>query len=147
MSNHPTDQPRNVRRIRVRMHHTDLMGAVYHGTYFDLFEEARTEIFRDLGYTYRDCTEDEGRLMVIVRAACDYKRPARMDDELAIRVFVSTVTRVRLAFGYHVHLAETGAQVATGEQVFAFLDARTSRPTSVPPLLAALIRETPELQP
>src|SRR5664280_2872295 len=36
----------NVRLARVRMHHTDLMGCVYHGTYFDLFEDARSEMFR-----------------------------------------------------------------------------------------------------
>src|SRR5579859_7062531 len=95
-----SDEQFNVRHVRVRMHHTDLMGGMYHGTYFDIFEEARTEVFRGLGYTYRDCTEGEGRLMVIIRAACDYKRPARMDDLLAIRVRVSLLTPARLGFRY-----------------------------------------------
>ncbi len=58
--------PFNVRQVRIRMHHTDAMGAVYHGTYFPLFDEARTEVFRDLGYTWRDAVEGEGRAMVIV---------------------------------------------------------------------------------
>src|SRR5487761_2760098 len=111
--------PRNVRHVRVRMHHTDLVGAVYHGTYFDLFEDARTEVFRALGYTYRDCVEDEGRLMIIVRAACDYKRPARMDDELAIAVTVESLTRARLGFAYAVSLADTGQSVAFGQHLFA----------------------------
>ncbi len=93
----------NVRHVRVRMHHTDLMGAVYHGTYFDLFEEARTEVFRDLGYTYHDCTEGESRLMVIVRAACDYKRPARMDDLVAVRVRVSGISKSTLDFPLRRH--------------------------------------------
>ncbi len=136
--------PRNVRHVRVRMHHTDLVGAVYHGAYFDLFEDARTEVFRALGYTYRDCVEAEGRLMIIVRAACDYKRPARMDDELAIAIQVDLLTRVRLGFAYQVSLADNGESVALGLQVFAFLDTRTNRATSVPPRLAALIRKTPE---
>ena len=136
--------PRNVRHVRVRMHHTDLVGAVYHGTYFDLFEDARTEVFRALGYTYRDCVEGEGRLMIIVRAACDYKRPARMDDELAIAVTVESLTRVRLGFAYAVSLAATGQSMAFGQHMFAFLDAQTNRPTSVPPRLAALVRATPE---
>lgn len=142
----PTQKPlpRNARRLRVRMHHTDMVGAVYHGTFFDLFEDARTEVFRALGYTYHDCVEGEGRLMIIVRAACDYKRPARMDDELEIAVRVETLTRVRLGFAYDVSLAATGEPVAYGQHVFAFLDARTNRPTSVPPRLAALVRATPE---
>ena len=135
---------RNVRRVRVRMYHTDLVGAVYHGTYFDLFEEARTEVFRALGYTYRDCVEGEGRMMIIVQAACDYLHPARMDDELAIAVRVETLTRTRLTFAYDVSLWAGGKRMALGRQVFAFLDARTQRPTSVPPRLAALIRATAE---
>ncbi len=143
-SAYPTPLPRNVRHVRVRMHHTDLVGAVYHGTFFDLFEDARTEVFRALGYTYRDCVEGEERLMIIVRAACDYKRPARMDDELAIAVTVVALTRVRLGFAYAVSLAATGESVAFGQHVFAFLDTRTNRPTSVPPRLAALVRATPE---
>jgi len=135
--------PGNTRHVRVRMHHTDLLGAVYHGTYFDLFENARTEVFRALAYTYRTCTEEEGRLMIIVRAVCDYQRPARMDDLLAIAVTVPEMTRARLTFTYDVRMAESGQPVAHGENVFAFLDARTNRPTSVPPRLAALIRATP----
>ena len=136
--------PRNVRLVRVRMHHTDLVGAVYHGAYFDLFEDARTEVFRALGYTYRDCVEGEGRLMIIVHAACDYVRPAQMDDELAIAVRADTLSRARLGFVYDVSLASDGKQVALGRHLFAFLDVRTKRPVAVPPRLAALVRATPE---
>jgi acyl-CoA thioester hydrolase len=127
------------------MHHTDQTGAVYHGTYFDLFEEARTEVFRDLGYTYSDCVEGEGRLMVIVRAACDYRRPAMMDDLLDIRVRISSLTRARCAFRYDVTLAGTGEAVAVGEHVFAFLDVASRRPVSVPPRFVALVGATPDL--
>jgi acyl-CoA thioester hydrolase len=148
----PLDDDFNVRYVRVRMHHTDLMGAVYHGTFFDLFEEARTEVFRDLGYTYRDCVEGEGRLMLIVHASCDYKRPARMDDLLAIRVRVSLLSKARLGFRYDVTLAgspEGSPQpspegvIAIGTHVFAFLAVATNRPTSVPPRFAELVRTTP----
>jgi len=114
--------PFNVRQVRIRMHHTDAMGAVYHGTYFPLFDEARTEVFRDLGYTWRDAVEGEGRAMVVVHVcvACDFKRPARIDDLVAIEVHVARLTRVRLAFRYRVTLAHSGALVATGEQTFVF---------------------------
>jgi acyl-CoA thioester hydrolase len=138
------DLPLNVRQVRVRMHHTDLLGAVYHGTYFDLFEEARTEIFRSLGYTYLSCTEEEGRLMTIVRAACDYKRPACMDALLSIAVTVPDITRAKITFAYEVRLAASNDLIARGEHVFAFLDVRTNRPTSTPPHLVALIKQTPE---
>lgn len=137
------DVPFNVRHVRVSMHHTDLLGSVYHGTFFGMFDQARTEVFRGLGYSYRDMVEDEGRLTVIVRAACEYKRPAMMDDLLAIRVQVAALGRARMSFRYDVLHAERGDLLAIGEHTFAFLDAATRRPTSAPPRLAALIRETP----
>lgn len=140
----PADLPSNVRTVRVRMHHTDLLGAVYHGTYFDLFEEVRTEVFRSLGYTYEACTEGEGRLMTIVRCACDYKRPARMDALLAIAVTVPEMSRAKITFAYEVRLAVSNDLVAKGEHVFAFLDVRSGRPISTPPRLVALIKATPE---
>jgi acyl-CoA thioester hydrolase len=139
-----TNLPLNVRQVRVRMHHTDLVGAVYHGRYFDLFEDARTEVFRDLGYSYQTCTEDEGRLMVIVHAACDFKQPARMDDLLVVAVTVPAITRVKVTFAYDVRKAGSPTLLARGEQVFAFLDCKSGRPTSVPPLLVTLIGETAE---
>jgi acyl-CoA thioester hydrolase len=135
--------PFNVSLVRVSMHHTDLLGGVYHGTFFGLFDQSRTEVFRALGYSYRDMVEGEGRLTVIVRAACDYKRPALMDDLLAISVQVASLGRARMGFRYEVRQAERGDLLAIGEHVFAFLDATTRRPTSVPPRLARLIRETP----
>jgi acyl-CoA thioester hydrolase len=138
--------PPNTRLVRVRMHHTDLLGAVYHGQFFDLFEDARTEVFRALDYTYRTCTEEEGRVMIIVRAACDYKRPARMDDLLAIAVTVPEITRAKITFTYMVRIAGSSQLVAQGEHVFAFLDARTGRPTSVPPRLVALVKATPAFE-
>lgn len=133
----------NVRLARVRMHHTDLMGCVYHGTYFDLFEDARSEMFRDLGYTYQTCAEEEGRLMVIARVACEYKRPAKMDDLLAITVTVPEITRARLTFAYEVRVVGLKPVAVLGTTVFAFLHAGTGRPTSVPPRLVALIRQVP----
>ena len=146
MANEAAELPQNTRLVRVRMFHTDLLGAVYHPRYFDLFEEARTEIFRALGYTYHTCTEQEGRLMIIVRASCEFKRPVHMDDLLAITVRVAALSRARITFAYDVHATAGGELAAQGEQVFAFLDAQTTRPTSIPPRLAVLIRATPSFQ-
>ena len=45
--------------IRVRYAETDRMGLLHHANYLVYFEQARTELLRDLGYTYRDM-EDQG---------------------------------------------------------------------------------------
>jgi acyl-CoA thioesterase FadM len=67
-----------------------------------------------------------------------------MDALLAIAVTVPEMTRAKITFSYDVRLAASNDLVARGEHVFAFLDVRTNRPTSVPPQLVALIKQTPE---
>ncbi len=41
-------------QIRVRYAETDRMGLLHHANYLIYFEQARTELLRDVGYSYRD---------------------------------------------------------------------------------------------
>src|SRR5580698_4915956 len=70
--------------IRVRYAETDRMGLLHHANYLVYFEQARTELLRDLGLTYKDM-EDAGFLLVLTKVEVRYKRPARYDDLLTIR--------------------------------------------------------------
>ena len=45
--------------IRVRYAETDRMGLLHHANYLVYFEQARTELLRSLGLTYKDM-EDQG---------------------------------------------------------------------------------------
>src|SRR6201984_3764776 len=51
-------------QIRVRYAETDRMGLLHHANYLVYFEQARTELLRSLGYTYKDL-EDQGYLLVL----------------------------------------------------------------------------------
>src|SRR5262245_7680986 len=87
--------------IRVRYAETDRMGLLHHANYLVYFEQARTELLRSMGLTYRDI-EDQGFLLVLTKVEVRYKRPAHYDDLLTIRTFVVRMTAVRIDHRYEV---------------------------------------------
>lgn len=102
--------------IRVRYAETDRMGLLHHANYLVYFEQARTELLRQQGLTYKDM-EDAGFLLVLTKVDVRYRRPARYDDVLTIRTTVARVTPVRIDHSYHVLrdgelLAEAGTTLA-----------------------------------
>ena len=105
--------------IRVRYQETDQMGVVYHANYLTWFEMARTEALRSLGKTYRDL-EESGCFLVVNKAECSYKRPARYDDLVIVRTFVEKATRVKIEHRYEVWRDDE--LLATGRTVLAAVD-------------------------
>ena len=82
-------------RIRVRYAETDRMGLVHHANYLVYFEQARTELLRTLGATYKDM-EDQGYYLVVSKIEVRYRSPAHYDDVLTIRTTVTRTSPVRL---------------------------------------------------
>lgn len=131
----------NVHETRVRAHQTDLNGAMYHGAYFDIFDDARIETFRYLGVTWEDCVAG-GWNPVIRRAECEYFIPARMDQLLTVTVSVTRMTQATLAIRYDCRHSEE--LLAVGRVVFAFVD-RAGKPVRVPGGLREAVHERPDL--
>src|SRR5262249_20123210 len=67
--------------IRVRYAETDRMGLLHHANYLVYFEQARVELLRSRGLTYREM-EDQGFLLVLTKFEIRYRRPAYFDDLL-----------------------------------------------------------------
>src|SRR5262245_10194461 len=105
--------PSSVSRVRVRYAETDQMGVVYYANYFVWFEVARTDLLRSLGWSYREM-EHAGVVLPVIEAHCQYRRPARYDDELEIRTEGRLTSSIRLAFDYEVHVHGDDQPLATG---------------------------------
>lgn len=105
--------------IRVRYAETDRMGLLHHANYLVYFEQARTELLRSRGVTYKEL-EDQGYLLVLAKAAVRYKSPARYDDMLTLRITVSRTTPVRIEHKYEVF--RDGQLLAEGETTLACVD-------------------------
>jgi acyl-CoA thioester hydrolase len=106
-------------QVRVRYAETDQMGVLHHANYLVYFEQARTELLRQQGRTYRDM-EAEGFFLVIAKAEVKYRAPARYDDLLTIRTTVTRTSPVRLEHCYEVF--RDGTLLAEGTTTLACVD-------------------------
>lgn len=117
--------------IRVRYAETDQMGVVYHSNYFVWFEIGRVELCRRLGFEYKTMEAEDDSYIVVAKASCRYKRPARFDDVLTIRTRVAESQRRTIRFSYDVFNPRSGELLATGETLHVVCD-RLGRPKSLP---------------
>jgi len=88
--------------IRVRYAEVDRMGFLHHSNYLVYFEQGRTELLRQMGFSYRDM-EDQGFLLVLTKVQVRYRRPARYDDLLTVRTIVARTTSVKIEHKYEVY--------------------------------------------
>ena len=112
------------------------MGVVYHGNYFAWFEVGRVELLRQVGWTYK-ALEGDGISLPVIEAACQYRQPARYDDELEIRTTGRMATSVRVEFAYELVRIEDERLLATARTVHVPIN-REGRPCRLP----AALRET-----
>jgi acyl-CoA thioester hydrolase len=122
--------PSSITTLRVRYAETDQMGIVYYSHYFVWFEVARAELLRTLGWNYR-AMEESGVLLPVIEASCDYRRPARYDDEIEVRTEGHLRSPVRMEFLYEVTVKSRAELTATGRTVHAATD-RGGKPCRVP---------------
>jgi len=132
----PDHSPRqSVARLRVRYAETDKMGVVYYANYLVWFEVGRCEWLRAAGLTYAGL-EAEGVILPVVEAHCEYRQPARYDDEIEVLARGRLLSPVRVRFDYEVRRA--GADVlACGWTEHAAVDSN-GRPRRLPPQVRRL---------
>ncbi|MBI2829380.1 MAG: acyl-CoA thioesterase [Acidobacteria bacterium] len=117
-------------RVRVRYAETDRMGVVYYANYLVWFEIGRTEWLRQTGWTYREMERD-GISLPAIEAHCEYRQPARYDDEIEITTRGTLVTPVRIRFDYEVARGADGTIAAVGHTVHAAVDT-SGKPCRLP---------------
>ena len=113
------------------------MGVVYYANYLVWFEIGRTEWLRDAGWNYRDM-ESTGISLPVIEAHCQYRQPARYDDEVEIATTATMLTPARLRFDYQAVRVEGGTRVAEGYTVHAALGAN-GRPCRLPARVRELL--------
>src|SRR5437763_13112243 len=123
-------------KVRVRYKDTDCMQIVYYGNYLTYFEVGRVEFLRAQGLAMSDV--DRKVHLPVVEAVVRYVRPARLDDLLDVRCWISERKRASFRFAYEI-ASETGERIATGSTQHACWDPATSRIIPVPEWLEAVM--------
>jgi acyl-CoA thioester hydrolase len=127
--------------VRVRYAETDKMGVVYHSNYFVWFEVGRTDWLRQAGWTYREM-EASGVSLPVIEAHCEYRQPARYDDEIAIDARALGLSPIRLRFEYRLSRLSDGALLAEGYTVHAAVDP-SGKPCRLPDPVRNLLDPPP----
>lgn len=134
----PDTHLRRRTRVRVRYADIDRMGIAYHANYLVWFEVGRTEWLRESGWTYREM-EAGGVSLPVIEAHCEYRQPARYDDEIEISTLATVLSQVRIRFDYEARITNDVKLAATGHTVHASLGA-DGRPRRLPVRVLELLQ-------
>jgi acyl-CoA thioester hydrolase len=111
---------------------------VYYARYLDLLEAARGEFSRALGFPVVKLQEQD-MIFPVVECRVRYKAPARYDDVLVIEVWVTTIDRVRLGFGYRIVEKQSQRLILEGESLHVCTGVN-EKPKRLPDELAAALK-------
>lgn len=110
---------------RIYWSHTDAAGIVYHGQYAALFEMARVEWMRQLGFGQAD----QG-FFAVVTLNMNFVTPIMLDDLVHIGCEVTKVGASQLSL--HQHITKQDLVTTRAQVDLAWLDAETRRPRRMP---------------
>lgn len=89
------------KEIEVRYAETDQMGVVYHANYVIWLEVGRTQLIKDLGFSYA-AMEEEGILSPVIDLQIQYKKPLKYGETAVIHTWVEEYTGVKVTYGYEI---------------------------------------------
>lgn len=121
--------------VRVYWEDTDGGGIVYYANYLKFMERARTEWLRSFGLDQSRLAREQGLIFTIVEVQIEYRRPARLDDELRVSCVAEAQGRASFAFLQEiVRTARGGEQelIASARTRAACLDRESLKPRPLP---------------
>jgi acyl-CoA thioester hydrolase len=124
-------------RLEVRFRDCDAFGHVNNAVYFTYFEQARASLWKTLGLSgFRD-TDTSGVSVILARAECDFRAPARFGDVLDVRLALETIGRTSFTYGYEIVSVPDGRTMAAGRTVQVLFDYARRTPVEIPADLRA----------
>lgn len=129
---------------RVYWEDTDGGGIVYYANYLRFLERARTEWLRSLGHSQWALAQTAGILFAVSGLSVEYRRPARLDDELTITCEARAERAAVMRFTQRIFRAapeqpsESDLLVEADVRVVC-VDARTLKPKRLPDFLGACL--------
>ena len=127
--------------VRIYWEDTDAGGVVFYANYLKFFERARTEWLRSLGLAQQRLRDEEGLVFVVTDSQLRYVQPARLDDELTVRVTIAEAARATLTLAQSALRGST--LLVEGRIGLACVEAVTLRPRRLPKTLLDALASQP----
>ena len=83
-------------KVKVYYEDTDSGGVVYYANYLKFFERARTEFLKSLNLSNKMLLTNHGVLIVVKSCNIEYKKSAKLEDELEI--ISSVISKTKTSF-------------------------------------------------
>jgi acyl-CoA thioester hydrolase len=130
--------------LRVYWEDTDAGGVVFYANYLKFFERARTEWLRSLGFEQERLRAQTGSIFIVTDTHVRYRRPARLDDMLAVTVHVEHAGRAQMTIAQQAwrQLPQGEELLAEGTIRIGCVDAGTFKPQRIPTAIADSITDT-----
>ena len=119
--------------VRVYFQDTDAGGVVYHASYVNFMERARTEWMRGFGFSNAGLMKELGVVFVVRSLKLDYLKPAVLDDMLDVSVQLKAIGRSRVTL--HQIVKREGEVLVEAEIHLVSIALETFKPVSVPEVL------------
>lgn len=131
-----TDAPDFSLRVRVYYEDTDAGGIVYHANWLRWFERARTDWLRALGVEHSRMLAETGVGFVVRDMSIDYRRPARLDEELLVDVRLAEARRASWTLAQQARRPGETEPLVSATLRIAAVHLASGRPTAIPKDLA-----------
>ena len=125
-------------KLRVRYSDTDQMGYVYYGRYASYYEVARVELFRSLGFSYKNL-EEEGIGMPVINMDTKYLLPIKYDEEIIIKTRIEELPSSKIIFYYDIFNKENNL-ANSAKTTLTFINLSSKKPVRIPKELLELIK-------
>lgn len=110
--------------LKVRFRDIDAMGHVNNAVFFTFFEEGRGA-FLERVLRIIDPSEYP---FILARMSCDYHKPVKPGDRIAVHVWIGKVGRKSFVFKYNIVDQKDSEKVyATGESTMVLFDYKENR--------------------
>ena len=115
--------------VRVYYEDTDFTGVVYHANYVRYFERGRSDFLRLAGVSHSDLLErHDPAAFVVTRLEIDFRKPARIDDALAVRTTYDSARGPRLLISQSITRGEELIAQASVAAACISMDGRPRKP-------------------
>jgi acyl-CoA thioester hydrolase len=119
--------------VRVYFQDTDAGGVVYHASYVNFMERARTEWMRGFGFSNAGLMKELGVVFVVRSLKLDYLKPALLDDLLDVSVQLKAIGRSRVTL--HQIMMRNNEILVEAEIHLVSVSLESFKPVSVPEVL------------
>ena len=118
--------------VKVYYEDTDAGGVVYYANYLKYLERARTEALSTIGLSNLQIKDKFGSQIIVKSCNIEYKKSAKLEDELKIRSFIKSITKTSF---YINQIITNGETTIVEAQVHLVFVNEKGKPVKVPDII------------